>query len=276
MDKEKEKYVNSVMNYTGSKFKLLEQIIPLLDFNKDNFVDIFAGGGSVWSNVADKYDKILVNDIIGDLVEIQKQLLFEPNKIISLTKQVIVSKEDKDGFLELRKSYNEQNSPEKLWALMLTSTNNMIRFNKKFKYNQTFGKRSWNNNTTKKVELYVKYISQFKNKIKFTSTSFQNIKITKPSMVYLDPPYLETEAGYNNYWSKLLDERLYEYIINLDKSGSSFALSGVLGEHKNGKRSELIDKLVKDFNHKILEHNYEKVSRNKNTKNSQEIIITNY
>lgn len=196
------------------------------------------------------------------LVNIQKQLLLEPEKIINLTKQLAVDKEDKDGFLELRKSYNDHKSPEKLWALMLCCTNNMMRFNKKFEFNQTFGKRSWNDNTTKKVEIYVEHISQFKNKIQFTSTNFYNITVSKPSMVYLDPPYLETEAGYNNYWSRELDKKLYDYIINLDKYGSSFALSGVLGEHKNGKRSELIDKLVKDFNHKILDHNYEKVSRN--------------
>ena len=41
------------------------------------------------------------------------------------------------------------------------------------------------------------------------------------------------------------------------------------------KHSQMV-KLDDGFNHKILEGDYEKVARNKNSKNSQEIIIYNY
>lgn len=268
--------INSVFNYTGNKFKLLDQILPLFDYEKKYFVDIFAGGGSVWSNVIDKFDKILVNDIIKDLIDIQRLLYSDPEHIIKLTKDICVGKDDKEGFLSLRKSYNENKSPEKLWALILSCTNNMIRFNKKIEFNQTYGKRTWNDNTTKKVNKFVEHISNYDNVI-FISKNFYDINIKKPTMVYLDPPYLESEAGYNNYWSKELDKKLYNYIINLDKNGSSFALSGIIGEHKNGKRSKLIDMLIHDgFNYKILDFDYEKVARNKNIKNSKEVLIYNY
>ena len=52
----KEEYVNPPMNYTGSKFKLLEQILPEFDYTKPYFVDLFMGGGSVYTNVVDKYE----------------------------------------------------------------------------------------------------------------------------------------------------------------------------------------------------------------------------
>lgn len=39
-------YIDGVMNYTGSKFKLLEQILPNFDYTKEKFVDLFCGGGS--------------------------------------------------------------------------------------------------------------------------------------------------------------------------------------------------------------------------------------
>jgi hypothetical protein len=53
-------------------------------------------------------------------------------------------------------------------------------------------------------------------------------------------------------------------------------LSGILGEHKDGKRWELIDRLISDgYNYEILDYNYEKVAVEKNKK-SQEIIIKNY
>lgn len=234
--------INTPFNYTGNKFKLLEQILPLFDYSKDYFVDIFAGGGSVWSNVADKYDKVLINDIIEELIEIQKLLYTEPEKIIKLTKENCVEKFDKEGYLKLRKSFNQEKTPDKLWALMLMCTNNMLRFNKKFEFNQTYGQRGWSKNTTKKVEEFVKHISQFNNLI-FISKNFYEINIKKPSMIYLDPPYGRiknyddsisnkqiSEAGYNVYWTKEHDIKLYEYIHNLNNNNSSFMVSGTL-EH---------------------------------------------
>ena len=121
-------YVKTPFNYTGSKYKILDQLLPLFDYNKQNFVDLFAGGGSVYTNILNKYNKIAVNDIIGELIEIQKKLVTD-NNIINDVKKLVVDKEDKEGYLELRKNYNENKSPEKLWALMLCCTNNMIRFN---------------------------------------------------------------------------------------------------------------------------------------------------
>ena len=62
-------FIETPFNYTGSKFKLLEQILPEMDYTKSYFVDLFCGGGSVYTNVFDKFDKIIANDIIKDLME---------------------------------------------------------------------------------------------------------------------------------------------------------------------------------------------------------------
>ncbi|NPV12844.1 MAG: hypothetical protein HPY57_13815 [Ignavibacteria bacterium] len=270
------KYINTPYNYTGSKFKLLEQILPEMDYTKKYFVDLFTGSFVVGANVLEKYDKILANDIILELIEIHKSLL-ESDNIIEKTKQICPGKEDKEKFLELRESFNKEKTPEKLWALMLSSTNNMMRFSQKLLYNQTFGKRTFNDSTQKKIDEFTKYVRPYKDKIIFVSKHFNEIKITKPSMVYIDPPYTETEAGYNSYWKRSDDVLLYNYIKELDKNGSSFMLSGVLGEHKNGKRSKLIDDLINDgYRYKILDYNYEIVARKKNIKKSQEVIIMNY
>jgi DNA adenine methylase Dam len=266
-------YIETPFNYTGGKFKLLPQILPEMDESKSIFLDVFTGGGSVYTNILDKYNKVIVNDIISDLIGIHKELL-ESDVILNKTKLLCPSKEDHELFLKLREEYNINPSPEGLWALMLSSTNNMIRFNQKFKYNQTFGKRSWNDNTQKKVNRFTDHIRKYKNNLQYISVPFEQIEINSDMMIYCDPPYSNTSAGYNAYWKKDDDEKLYKYIKNIDKVGASFMLSGVL-EH-DGSPCKLLERLIID-GYKVIEldFNYNKVSR-KGEKETKEIIIKNY
>jgi DNA adenine methylase Dam len=266
--------VNTPYNYTGNKFKLLEQILPNFDYTKDYFIDLFCGGGSIYTNVVDKYQKVLINDKIPELIQIHKNLIQDSQNFIQKTKSVCVDKGDDEAYANLRRDFNANKSPEKLWALMLSCTNNMLRFNKKFEFNQTFGRRSWNDNTQQKVDIFVKHITNYKDKIYFSSKDFFEIIPKKPSMVYLDPPYMNTGAGYNAYWSQSLEDKLYDYILELDKNGNSFMLSGV--SLHDGKTSKLLEKLIlhgyKDIE---LNFDYDKVSR-KGKKCTKEIIILNY
>lgn len=267
-------YIKTPFNYTGSKFKILNQIIPEMDYNKPYFCDLFCGGGSVYTNILEHYDKILANDIIEDLIDIHKLILVD-DSIIEDTKALCPGKDNKEGFLSLRSSYNEHKTPSKLWALMLSSTNNMMRFNKKFLYNQTYGNRGWNPNTDNKVNEFKTELRKYGHKVRYTSKSFSDVKISSDKvMLYCDPPYSNTEAGYNAYWERDDDQKLYEYLKNIDSSGSSFMVSGSL-KHDN-KSCFLLDELIKDgYSVKKIEHNYNKVSRSGNKK-TEEIIIINY
>jgi len=280
-------YIETPFNFTGSKFKILDQILPMFDYNKRLFVDLFAGGGSVYANVLDKYDKILVNDIIKDLILIQKKLILTDG-VIDEVKNLCVEKDDKDGYLELRKSYNENKTPEKLWALMLCCTNNMLRFNQKFEFNQTFGKRTFNKNTEKKVLNYIDSVKPYKDNILFLSKRFNTVPIAPKSFYYIDPPYgyimnedgtmgnkQISEAGYNAYYKKEDDVSLYNYVNKINEIGGTFLMSGVL-EH-DGQKSWILTKLIEDgYNHKFIEFDYDKVSRKNNDKGTKEIVVFNY
>jgi DNA adenine methylase Dam len=269
--------INPPLNYTGSKFKLLEQLLPLFDYTKNYFIDLFCGGGSVYCNVLDKYERILINDKIPELIEIHKNLIHNPDEFVQKTKSYCPKKDDPEAYDLLRKDFNNEKTPEKLLALMLSCTNNMLRFNQKFLFNQTFGKRSWNDNTQIKVDEFVKHTQNYKDKIYFSSKDFFEIIPKKASMVYADPPYTNTDAGYNCFWNQTLEDKLYQYLLDLDKNGSSFMLSGVLGKHTKEKESKIINKLIEDgYKWKILDHNYNKVSRQKEEKVSQEVVIYNF
>lgn len=278
--------IETPFNYTGSKFKLLEQLLPEFDTTKSIFVDVFTGGGSVYTNVLDKYEKVIANDIITDLIGIHKGLL-ESDEIVNKTKSLCPGKSNPVGYGTLRSNYNGNPSPEGLWALMLSCTNNMMRFNQKFKFNQTYGDRGFSDATQRKVNNFTEHIRKFKDNLLHLSTPFENIEVQSDMMVYLDPPYGRiknedgsigkkqiSEAGYNAFWKQEDDMKLYEFIKKIDSVGASFMVSGVL--YHDGKTCWMLDKLIADgFKWKEIEYDYNKVSR-KGNKETTEIIITNY
>ena len=161
--------IETPFNYTGSKFKLLEQLLPQFDYTKPYFVDLFCGGGSVYTNVVDRFEKVIANDVIKDLIGIH-QCLLDSDDIITETKTLCPTlKTSQKDFIELRDSYNLNPTPSKLWALMLSCNSNLIRFNQKGKFNQTWGKRSWNSNTETKVLKFIQHVRKLSDKITFSS-----------------------------------------------------------------------------------------------------------
>lgn len=265
--------IETPFNYTGSKFKLLKQLLPELDYKKSTFVDVFCGGGSVYTNVLDRYNYISINDIISDLIGIHKGIMYS-DEMIEKTKLICPGKLNPEGYAKLREDYNLNPTSDKLWALMLSCTNNMMRFNQKFKFNQTYGNRGWNSNTDVKVENFKKHIRQFNERITYQSKHFEQLDFDSDTMLYIDPPYSNTEAGYNAFWKKDDDVRLYNWIKNKDSKGCSFAVSGTLSH--DGKPCLLLDKLVTD-GYKVIEFkfDYNKVSR-VGKKETQEVLIKNY
>ncbi len=270
--------IQAPFNYTGSKHKLLPQLIPLFDRTKPYFVDLFAGGGSVYTNVLPLYERVWANDIIADLIGAHKGLL-DDDAFVSRVKALVVAKDDQAGYHRLRDAYNANPSPEGLFALMLCCTNNMMRFNQSFKFNQTFGKRTFNESTAAKIAEFVAHVRPLREKLVFTSLPFDQVAPRDLSkvLVYCDPPYQGTEAGYNAYWSGSLETRLYDYLKQVDAAKGSFALSGVRGGHKDNPESPVITRLIADGYHvHDIQHDYSKVARNKDEKRGQEVLVTNY
>ena len=261
-------------NYTGSKFKSLPQILPLLDTSCTRFVDLFGGGGSVWSNVVDLYPKVVANDIIYHLVECQKRLVTEPAATIAKTRSLCVAKDDQVGFHQLRDDFNLDPTPEKLWALMLCSTNNMMRFNRSWKYNQTFGKRTFNDRTLVKAEAFAAHLQPFQDRLTFKSLDFEKVGVTDGDFIFCDSPYSNTEAGYNAYWQKNDDVRLFNWIIRVINKGTKIAVCGSYSH--NGEHCRLLDLLkAAGFAMVEIDADYNKVSRVGN-KTTQEVMMLSY
>lgn len=289
--------INSPLNYTGNKFKLLTQIMPFLNEKSDMFVDVFCGSGLVGLNSDCK--EIILNDY--NEITIQLLQYFKNNSHEAIMKNVDeiitkygftdshrnglhfykeekhegLSKYNKEAFNKLKNDYNEKPTVEKLFALVIFGFNHYIRFNSKGLYNVPVGKVDYSTSLRKKT---VEYCEAFKEKkVTILNKDFKDKSLykNKNAIYYFDPPYLITQAPYNASWNEKDEKELLELLDELNEKGMKFALSNVV--ESNGKVNNLLKEWSKKYNvhymnRKYLNSNY----RKKNITIAQEVLITNY
>ena len=278
-----EKYIKSPLNYTGGKYKLLNQILPLFPEDINTFVDLFTGGCNVAINV--NANRIIANDLCSEVISvyegIQNGTTEENIRMIEETiNEYSLSKENKEGYLELRSYYNEGNKDWYIfYTLIAYAFNNQIRFNKKGEFNIPFGKDRSDFNPALKQK-FRDFSDAIHNKnIKFTNYDFRKLSVDKlkeNDFVYLDPPYLITDATYNMGWNEEAEKDLLSLCDRLNEKGIKFAISNVL-EH-NGSKNEILIEWSKKYNINYLNYNYSNCNYHKkdNGHKSIEVLITNY
>lgn len=102
----KNKYIKSPLQYTGGKYKLLPQILPLFPDNISTFVDLFGGGFNVGINV--NAEHIIYNDTSEQVVDLleyfkREELNVLLGEIDTYIEKYNLSKENKEGYLKLKR-----------------------------------------------------------------------------------------------------------------------------------------------------------------------------
>ena len=302
MDFKKEELVKSPLNYTGGKFKLLPQILPLFPNKIDTFIDLFGGGFNVGINV--KANQIIYNDIEKHIVELLNYFKNnEGNVIIKQIDSLIdkygltrtdkygyeyygcnssegVSRINKKPYLKLRDDYNKNKTPILFFTTIIFAFSNQIMFNSKGEFNVSVNKRDFNNNIRNNL---IRFLNKMKEiEVFFYNEDFTKLKINALSqndLVYCDPPYLITCANYNENggWNENKEIELLNLLDNLNCKGVKFALSNVL-ENK-GKTKKKKKKWVKDYNIHYLNNSYGNCNyhtKDKSNNSTIEVLITNY
>ncbi|MFS7414247.1 Dam family site-specific DNA-(adenine-N6)-methyltransferase [Carnobacterium maltaromaticum] len=304
---QKDKIIQSAFNYTGGKFKLIPQLLPLFPtaYSYGNFIDLFTGGGTVGVN-AKPTNTVYMNDLENHVVEVFE--LFSSIKYDNLlvNLQGIIEKYrlsntkmngyefygvnstvglggyNKPFFLKLRADYNSGvfKGNEKVLVFYLLTVfgfNNQIRFNSKKEYNLPVGKRDFNNNMEKKLYTFHKTLHE--GNFNFSSKDFREFSDVKAGdFVYADPPYRITTASYNENggWGIQDDVDLFSYLDEIHNKGAKFALSNVVIH--NGQENEYLVQWAGKYNLNILDHNYNNSNYQSKAKISStvEVLITNY
>ena len=285
---EKKDYIKSPLNYTGGKYKILDNIFELVPNDVECFYDILGGGFNVGINANSK--KVVYNDLniyLKDLfiyfknTKIEK-LLEEINKII---KKYDLSLENREGYNQLREDYNKEPSVIKLFVLTCYAFNHQIRFNNSHEFNTPFGKdrSSYNQSIENNLIKFVKKLQSIDCEIMATDfRDFKKIKYNSNDLVYCDPPYLITNGSYNDGnrgfkdWGIKEEQDLLDYLDYLNDNNIKFILSNVL--YHKGLENELLIKWSKKYNIHYVDKNYYNCNYHLKYKDTKtiEVLITNF
>ena len=303
------KHLKSPLNYTGNKFRILDQIQPYFPKKIDVMVDLFCGGATVGLNTECnkvifidnepriiwllKYlsgcniDKLLnelfvLIDNYGLSCSFKNGYKYYRQQILGGNPNNGLKDYNSNGFYKLRDDYNAilnkntATANKLLYLLIVYGFNNDIRFSKDGKYNLPVGKTDLNNSNVKKLTEYIERVKNIQAEFicgDFCSQHIQQI-IRKADFVYMDPPYLITDAVYNesNKWREQNEYELIRLMNFLLDNKKSFVLSNVL--EKQGRRNEPLfywtTTRKNDINIVDIDYHYRSASYNKKNRNAKE------
>lgn len=301
--------LKSPLNYTGNKFRILQQIQPYFPKHINTMVDLFCGGATVGLNTECKRIIFIDNDkyVIGLLKFLAKSkfetLLVELEKLIadyglsfsakygySHYKEQITDSNYNNGlksynlkgYYKLRDDYNSLKNKQTdtanrmLYLLMVYAFNNDIRFSRTGMFNLPAGKTDLNKNNIAKLKAYIERLQNIEAEFicsDFTSSKVQKI-IHSADFVYMDPPYLIMNAVYNESgkWTEQNEYELLRIMNYFLENNKRFVLSNVL--EKQGRRNEPLFYWTTTMNDKIkivdINYSYSSSSYNKKNRNAKE------
>ena len=298
--------IQSPLNYTGGKYKLLPQILPLFPKEINIFVDLFCGGCNVGINVTSNY--VLFNDLDRNLISLLNTFktlsldsikyiegIIEAYSLSDSTRHTYeeydcigdkgLSPYNKESFMKLRNDFNSNLEDTshyhwlQLYVLIVFAFNNQIRFNSKGEYNISVGKRDFNSRMREKFKAFVEKLSSIScslSNLDFRKFDFS--RLTSKDFVYVDPPYLLSCATYNELggWTERDELDLLRFLEILNSYKIPFALSNVL--RSKGKENTLLIEWSKNYKVIPLKFNYNNSSYHLKDKDSltEEVLIVNY
>ncbi len=233
--------VQSPLNYTGSKTKMVPIIKQYLPQNRlATFIDLFGGGFNVGINIP--AERIIYNDINPFVEGLIKSFSTDTYEYLLYVSRLIQKYEltpnGREGYVALRDKYNKtpipMRDPRMLYTLILYGFQQQIRFNTDHGFNNPVGSRWFNECLLSKFITFAR-CSRAKN-VEYSNVSFERLAdhIDRDSFIYADPPYRSTLGVYNDGkrgfegWTTEHEQRLCQFLDQATRMGARFMLSYVL------------------------------------------------
>ena len=289
-------YKISPIFYMGNKKKLINKgLLDLFPTDINMFIDLFGGSGIVSMNVnANKY---ILNDADSNLFNLYR--LFKENEYDEIINHILKRIEEyglakertshkvfddnrvenyKKAYSKFRECYNNNKNNFDFYTLMFYSFSQQFRFNSNGNFNMPCGNDCFSKTNEKYIEDGCKFFNL--ENVLITNKDFRDLKVSKLSksdFVYLDPPYFNTTATYNENggWTEKDEEDLYFMCEELNSNGIRFAISNVF-ENKGSLNDKLINWCEEKNWNVYAFDKFTYSACGKGNSNAKEVLITNY
>lgn len=274
-----EEIIKSPLNYSGSKNYIVDQIVSELPESFSTFVDAMGGAFNVGINIPN-CECVIYNEYNFFVFEIVDMLLrCDKEKLISDVSKIVsdhhLLKSDKESYYKFRDFYNANKTPLNLFVLQMYCFQNQLRFNNKHDFNTPIGNCGCNETTFERIKSFIPKAPSFKT----TNLNCCDINLDdypKDTVFYFDPPYIITNATYNDGkrgfkgWTEDQEKELLLFLNKINENKQKFLLSNVI--FHNNKTNFLLLNWAKENNYTIVElkpHNGRYGSR-------KEVLVKNY
>ncbi len=238
------KTVPHVIPYQGSKRKLANDILGLINFEIDTLYEPFAGSGAI--TLAAATHEMAKNFVVGDklvsLVDLWTMIINEPEKLIKQYTSIWTEQlEDPAAhYKKIREEFNKKNQPAALLYLIARCVKNAVRFNTSGHFNQGPDNRRLGVKPEKIEREILAMSAMLKGRVSIHANDFREINKTATSadLVYMDPPWQGTSGKRDSRYAHLLDlDDLIEELDDLNRRNVPYMLSfdGTCGGRSYGQ-----------------------------------------
>ena len=221
--------------YVGSKKKISKKIVEIIkqNFGTDKTVyDVFGGGGAITAELILNDTDVVYNDLDKTITDMFNRVLSQDREWI---KTLIVSR---DEFMTIRDKENKTVDDE--LKLLINSFGNNRKdylYSKKLsdiKYNlavdilekedvlsgykktATYQKNAYKNIDENDRLQQLERLQQLQQVPKTTNEDYHYFSDVKNSILYLDPPYENSETG--SYSSQINHQDFYDWVVQISKN----------------------------------------------------------
>lgn len=180
--------------------------------------------------------------------------------------------------MQFRDYYNNNKNTLDFYTLMFYSFSQQFRFNNKGDFNMPCGNDCFSENNEEYIKNGCNFFS--KENVNITNNDFRVLKpcnLSENDFVYLDPPYFNTTATYNENdgWTENDENDLYKLCEELNNYNIKFVMSNVFS-NKGITNEKLIEWCNKNNWNVHYFDNFTYSACGKGNGKTVEVVIMNY
>ena len=236
-----------IVQYQGSKRNLAPQILQYIPKRFNRLIEPFAGMAAITIAVAKqrRADNYLLNDLNGPLVNVLRECITHPQRLIDeytrvWSEQLAYQGGSVEHFYKVRDDFNKGNqSAANMLYLLARCVKGSVRYSSSGQFNQSPDKRRMGTNPKNLARNVYLISSYLKDKTAFSSVDYREVtrNARRGDVVYMDPPYQGVcSLRDNRYFSGIDFNDFVECVDDLNRRDIDFIISydGACGDKQYG------------------------------------------